>query len=216
MQRIRTACLLAVATLIAPAVVSAEEMKADAIGSGIVFRDCDQCPEMVVVLAGEFVMGSPPGEAGRMNTEGPQHAVTIAAPFAAGKYEVTFEEWDACVADGGCDGYRPDDAGWGRGRRPVINVSWRDAEAYAAWLSSKTGHDYRLPSEAEWEYAARAGTTTPFWTGQTISDTQANFSLRQSAEVGAYPPNPWGLHEMNGNVAEFVGGVLSASLHELS
>ena len=127
---------------------------------GEVFRDCGVCPEMVVIPAGDFVMGSPENEEGRYGSEGPQHRVRIEQPFALGKTEVTFAEWDACIADGGCDGYRADDEGWGRGQRPAINVSWKDAKAYLGWLSRKTGHAYRLASESEWEYAGRAGTTT--------------------------------------------------------
>ena len=99
----------------------------------------------------------------------------LAQPFAVGVYEVTFAEWDACVRDGGCDWYPPN-RGWGRGRRPVIHVSWEDAQQYAAWLSGRTGEQYRLLSEAEWEYVARAGTTTPFHTGQTISTEVANYN----------------------------------------
>jgi len=110
-------------------------------------RDCADCPEMVLIPAGTFTMGSPAGEAQRYDAEGPQHRVTIAKPFALGKYEVTFAEWDACTAAGGC-AHRPGDQGWGRGRRPVIDVSWDDAKAYVAWLSRKTGKTYRLPSEA--------------------------------------------------------------------
>ena len=176
--------------------------------SGVVFRDCDHCPEMVAVPAGEFVMGSPRGESDlRSNSEGPQHSVTIAEPFAAGRYEVTFAEWDTCVNRGGCLGYRPP-ADYGRGRQPVINVSWRDVQAYLAWLRLDTGHPYRLLSEAEWEYAARAGTTTPFWTGQTISPAQANFNPSnlggENKAVGSYPPNSWGLYDTSGNVREWV------------
>ena len=118
------------------------------------FRDCDACPEMVVVPEGSFMMGSPASEKGRDGDEGPVHRVTFEQPFAVGKYEVTFAEWDACVAGGGCNGYRPNDIGWGRGRRPVIEVSWDDAQAYVRWLSEKTGEAYRLLSEAEWEYVA--------------------------------------------------------------
>jgi formylglycine-generating enzyme required for sulfatase activity len=133
------------------------------------FKECDRCPEMVVVQAGELIMGSPEGEIDRSPEEGPLHTVVFAKPFGVGRFAVTFEEWDACVADGGCDGHVPSDEGWGRGRRPVINVSWSDAKAYVAWLSRRTGADYRLLSEAEWEYVARAGTTTPYWWGASLS-----------------------------------------------
>src|SRR5262249_38547432 len=115
-----------------------------------------------------------PGENQQLQKE-KQSAITIARPFAVGKFGVTFDEWDACVASGGCNGYRPNDEGWGRGRQPVINVSWQDAKAYAAWLSKKTGATYRLPSEAEREYVTRAGTTTPFWWGNKYTTAQANF-----------------------------------------
>ena len=91
------------------------------------FKECTNCPEMVVVPAGSFTMASPPSEPGHSADEGPQHTVTIARQFAVGRFEVTFDEWDACAADGGCNGYKPSDEGWGRGRRPVINVSWDDA-----------------------------------------------------------------------------------------
>jgi hypothetical protein len=107
------------------------------------FKECDKCPEMVVVPAGSFTMGSPANEPERQNNEGPQHHVTIGKAFAVGKFAVTFDEWDACVADGGCKGYRPSDSGWGRGRQPAINVSWDDAKAYVAWLNGRTGKGYR-------------------------------------------------------------------------
>jgi formylglycine-generating enzyme required for sulfatase activity len=171
---------------------------------------------MVVIPAGSFTMGSPDDEELRTDDEGPQHPVTIAKPFALGKYEVTFAEWDACVADRGCE-HQANDRGWGRGQGPVIDVSWNDAKAYAAWLSRKTGKIYRLPSEAEWEYAARAGTTTPFSTGATISTDQANYNgehvygrgrkgvyRKQTIPVGSFAPNPFGLHDMHGNVWEWV------------
>ena len=119
------------------------------------FRECDKCPEMVVVPAGSFIMGSPDNELNRAKYEGPQHHVTFARQLAVGKFSVTFEEWDACVEDGGCNGYSPKDEGWGRRRRPVINVSWNDANAYVAWLSVKTGKIYRLLSEAEREHVAK-------------------------------------------------------------
>ena len=183
--------------------------------SGDVFEDCDACPTMVVVPAGSFMMGSSDHERERMADEG-LHLVTLPRPFAVGKFEVTFAEWDACVSAGGCT-YRPKDNGWGRGRRPVINVSWEDTKTYVSWLSRKTGKAYRLLSEAEWEYAARAGTTTPFSTGRTITTDQANFNGRetyngsgkgvsrgQTTNVGRFPANRFGLHDMHGNVWERV------------
>ncbi|MDE2794703.1 MAG: formylglycine-generating enzyme family protein [Gemmatimonadota bacterium] len=136
---------------------------------GAVFRDCAVCPEMIVVPAGSFTMGSPNTEEGRYDDEGPQHLVAIDAPFAVGIHEVTFEEWDACTSGGGCLGYRPDDRGLGRGRIPVIEVNWADAQAYLRWLSRKTGKRYRLLTEAEWEYVARAGTRTARYWGDNDS-----------------------------------------------
>ena len=135
------------------------------------FRDCARCPQMVVIPAGDFTMGSPPSA---LQAEA-QHRVTIAAPFAVGKFAVTFEEWDDCVKGGGCTGYRPDGQGWGRGRHPAIDISWDLAKAYVEWLAAKTGKPYRLLTEAEWEYSARAGTTTKFSTGDTISPRLANY-----------------------------------------
>jgi Sulfatase-modifying factor enzyme 1/TIR domain len=127
-----------------------------ALKPGQTFNECAQdCPEMVVIPAGSFTMGSPLSERGRAPVEGPEHTVTIAKPFSLSKYEVTFDDWDACVTGGGCNGYRPNDGGYGRGRQPVLNVDWNDAQAYVAWLSQVTGEAYRLPSEAEYEYAAR-------------------------------------------------------------
>ncbi len=181
---------------------------------GTVFRDCADCPEMVVIPPGSFTMGSPESEPQRMD-EGPQHTVTISKPFAAGKFELTFDEWDACVREGGCS-HKPDDRGWGRGKRPVINVSWQDAKAYTAWLSRKTGRTYRLLTEAEWEYAARSGTTTAFYFGNTITPQQANYDPRsayaggpvgthrgQTSAVGSYAANAFGLYDMHGNAAEW-------------
>jgi hypothetical protein len=149
---------------------------------------------MIALPAGGFTMGSPEDEIERDDDEGPEHFVTIARPFAVGRYEVTFEEWDACVAGGGCGGYRPPDRGWGRGRQPVIAVSWRDAGAYVAWLRERTGEPYRLLSEAEWEYAARAGGATRYWWGDHIGWDNANcrgcgspWDGQQTAPVGQLP-----------------------------
>jgi formylglycine-generating enzyme required for sulfatase activity len=183
-------------------------------GAITAFRDCAGCPRMVVIPAGEFTMGSPDSEPFRAAET--QHRVTIAAPFAVSKFEITFDEWRACVKDGGCGGYRPDDQHWGRGKRPVIDVSWESAKVYVNWLSRKTGKPYRLLSEAEWEYAARAGTTTPYSTGNTIAPSQANYdgsgdgsgpsdvNRQKTMPVGSFPANGFGLHDMHGNAAEWV------------
>lgn len=181
------------------------------------FKECDVCPEMVVVPSGSFVMGSPPNEPGREASEGPQHKVTFAREFAVGRFAVTFDEWDACVADGGCDGYKPGDKNFGRGNRPVINISWKHARSYAAWLSRKTARTYRLLSEAEREYVTRAGTTVPYWFGATISSREANFNALipgpgsargsisdKTVPVDRFAPNPWGLYQVHGNVQEWV------------
>lgn len=186
-----------------------------AMSPGSSFRDCDICPEMVVIPAGTFTMGSPPNEPERDADEGPQHQVRISRAFAVGKYEVTFGEWDACVRENGCN-HNPDDRGWGRGRRPVINVSWNDAKRYLEWLSGKADKNYRLLSEAQWEYVARAGTTTAFSFGERIAPHQANYdtsvsyagspaaaSAHQTMAVGSYPANAFGLHDIHGNVWEW-------------
>jgi formylglycine-generating enzyme required for sulfatase activity len=170
---------------------------------------------MVVIPAGSFMMGSPANEpewqsygVPRGSYELPQHGVTL-GPFAIGKTEVTFAQWDACVAAGGCNAYKPSDQGWGRGSRPVVNVSWKDAQAYIDWLGRETGQPYRLPSEAEWEYAARAGTTTRYAFGDAITPKDANYGLNvgKTTEVGTYPPNAFGLYDMHGNVWEWVEDV---------
>ena len=200
---------------------NAQEKQEDASAAGgRVFRDCPVCPEMVVVPAGEFMMGSPESERGRGSDEGPQRKVAIRA-FAMGKFEVTFAQWDACAAEGGCK-HRPHDETWGRGRRPVINVSWHDATDFVAWIARKTGKTYRLPTEAEWEYAARGITKAsaphpPFSTGTTINYKQANYDAnftygdgkmglfrQKTVEVGRFPRNAFGLHDMHGNVWEWV------------
>ena len=191
------------------------------------FSDCPKCPEMVVVPAGAFTMGSPSSEDERDGDEGPLRRVTIPAPFAVSKYEVTFSQWDACVAAGGCRSYRPDDEGWGRGRRPVINVSWEDAKAYVDWLSRTTGKRYRLLTEAEWEYAARAGTqASRYWGENTRKQcdhangfddsaknevdqvfwraAQCDDGSRYTSPIGQFGENSFGLSDMLGNVREWV------------
>jgi formylglycine-generating enzyme required for sulfatase activity len=186
-------------------------------------KDCADCPEMVVVPAGKFMMGSPSSEPGHDENEAPLHAVTFAKPFAIGKYEVTFDEWDACVAAKACAAV-PDD-GWGRGRRPVIYVNFEMAAGYARWLTKQTGKSYRVPSEAEWEYAARGGTTTPWFWGDTSTPAcefgnvgdesvkaehpdwplhSCNDGYAKTSPVGSFKPNKFGLHDTAGNVWEWV------------
>jgi formylglycine-generating enzyme required for sulfatase activity len=180
------------------------------------FKECaseqgtDYCPEMVVVPAGSFLMGSPPTEKGRYATEGPQHTVTIAEPFAVAKFELTFDEWDTCATYGNCP-QGVSDSGWGRRQQPVINVTWDDAQRYAAWLSKMTGKPYRLLTETEYEYATRAGTQTAYPWGDGIGKNNANcngcgskWDGRRTAPVGSFQPNALGLYDMVGNVYEWV------------
>lgn len=166
-------------------------------------------PEMVVIPAGSFRMGCVSGvRCG--DAELPVHEVTIPQAFAVSKHEVTFAQWEACVSAGGCS-HRPDDEGWGRGNRPVVNVSWDDAQEYVSWLSTETGAEYRLLSESEWEYAARAGTSTAYSWGNEIGSGRANCSgcgsrwdWEGTAPVGSFGANGLGLHDMHGNVFEWV------------
>ena len=196
---------------------------------GQIFQECKDCPQMVVVPRGTAILGSPTGEPGRQSNEAAPHSVTIDKPFAVGRYAVTFDDWAACVAGGGCNGYKPDDNGFGRGKRPVIFVSWNDANAYVNWLKHKTGQPYRLLSESEWEYAARGCTKTdcpdtPFWFGDIAPDL-ANYDSRYSYEgspkadheVATVPvdqgkPNPFGLTNMLGNVQQWVEDCWNADL----
>lgn len=173
-------------------------------------------PLMVSIPAGKFIMGCinnapcPPEEK-------PKTSITI-HPFTISKYEITFSQWDQCYNDKGCDHY-PDDNNWGRGNRPVINVNWNDTQQYLIWLSKKEGKTFRLASEAEWEYAARAGTTTATPYGNCIQPSHANFDSRfgytafkcqhkpaykgQTTPVGSYPENRYGLNDMIGNISEW-------------
>ena len=188
------------------------------------FQDCSSCPWMETIEGGTFKMGSPPEEAGREPSEAPLHEVKILNPFAIGRFKVSFEEWDKCVADGGCNGYRPDDDGWGRGGQPVISVSWEDARAYTDWLAKKTSKHYRLPSEAEWEYAARARTWGPFSFKGKISPDKANYRATETYDGSApgiyrgrtvpvtmFQPNAFGLYQVHGNVWEWMEDCWSGS-----
>ena len=190
-----------------PQVLSAEAERA--LKPKSLFKECArQCPEMIVLPAGRFMMGSPDEEKDRFGDEDPRHEVTIAAPFAVSKTEVTFPEWDACVAAGACARVS-DSAGWGRDGRPVINVSWDDAKQYVAWLSRMTGKAYRLLTEAEWEYAARAGSTARFAFGDDEGQLDRHAWYNRNSDnrtqpVGQKLANSFGLHDMHGNVFEWV------------
>ena len=162
------------------------------------FRDCTLCPELVVLPAGAFVMGSPAKEEYRSAHEGPRQRVEFGYRLAVGKYEITYAEWDRCVVAGGCT-RRPEIKQQRRARHPITRVSWHDAQAYTGWLSQKTGKPYRLLSEAEWEYAARAGATRAW-----IRDSEDDDGIAFPTDVGRYRPNRFGLHDMLANVAEWV------------
>ena len=177
---------------------------------GNTFQDCAECPKMVVVPPGRFTMGASRDEAHHKDNEEPLHRVDISW-FAVGVYEVTFDEWYACVDAGGCGNYIPDDEGWSRRNRPVMNVSWEDAQSYVRWLSVRTGKTYRLLSESEWEYVARAGTETAYSWGDSIGANRANcdgcgsqWDGKQTAPVGSFAANAWGVYDMHGNVREWV------------
>ena len=180
------------------------------------FRECDGCPEMVVMPKGSFTMGTPMTEVDRYKGEDPLHRVTIARSFAVGRFTISFDEWDACLADGGCNGNKGDDGGFGRGRMPAHGINFEAAQAYLAWLSRKVGRTYRLPSESEREYFTRAGTKTAFWFGQTISQQNANYQSgtpygggprgvdsKRPVVVDSYAPNPFGLYQVHGNYQEW-------------
>ncbi|MDT8319916.1 MAG: bifunctional serine/threonine-protein kinase/formylglycine-generating enzyme family protein [Xanthomonadales bacterium] len=195
---------------------------------GSVFQDCPSCPEMVVVPAGSFWQGTDESAPGALRMETPQRMVSFARPFAVGVFEVTFAQWDECTADGGCT-TRPVDNGWGRGDRPVIMVSWNDAQEYTAWLSSKTGQAYSLPSESQWEYAARAGEESEWLGGDparvceygNVAGAETGFGWQHDAcsdptvaetlPAGTLRPNAFGVHDAIGNVAEWTLDCLNLS-----
>jgi formylglycine-generating enzyme required for sulfatase activity len=223
--RSRRACLAAALILALPllvhgAGVTAQPSPASSIGSPLsaeqeralepkdTFQECSGCPVMMVVSAGSFVMGSPASEPDRKDYEGPQHAVTIARQFAVGQFALTYEEWNACFDDGGCSNGQSRDQDVRR--LPVESVSWDDANAYLAWLTKKTGKPYRLLSEAEYEYAARAGTQTAYPWGNAVGNNNARCngcdSRREgehTAPVGSFAANGFGLYDMVGNVWEW-------------
>ena len=183
---------------------------AESLGLGPVFRDPlkdgSEGPKMVLIPPGSFLMGAPESDNEAEACEKPQHRVSIARPFAIGRYAVTFDEYDRFSAATGRE--NPSDKDWGRARRPVINVSWNDSVAYCAWLSEQTGRYYRLPTEAEWEYAARAGTATRWSFGkeQHVLANHAWFGGHSGSKthpVGEKRPNPWGLYDIHGNVEEW-------------
>jgi formylglycine-generating enzyme required for sulfatase activity len=214
----------------------AEQQGKPAVGNlapGRVFRDVDApwCPELVVIPTGEFMMGSTEAERQwaikqdakqkRVASEKPEHRVKIEHRLAIGCYPVTFEEWDRYADDGAwhrsecLKPYRPHDEDWGRGKQPLINVSWDDIQGYLRWLRGKTGHLYRLLSEAEWEYACRAGLKTRYHVGSKITHHDANFGEKvgRTTEVGFYTPNAWGLYDMHGNVWEWVEDCWNNNYH---
>jgi formylglycine-generating enzyme required for sulfatase activity len=175
---------------------------------GDVFRDCEACPEMIELKPGAFLMGSPVLEVGRDANEGPRRLVTISNPFALGRFEVTSAQWNACVADGGCGDLLGADQTPSDGNIPVV-VGWDDAKKYVNWLSDKTGFAYYLPSEKEWEYAARAGTTSAYPWGDSEGQGFANCKSCGSrpsnglSRVGSFAANPFGFYDMHGNVREW-------------
>lgn len=207
-------------------VADCDPQAAQQLAPGDVFQDCDIAPEMVVVPAGSFMMGSPQSEARRREHESLPRQVTIPKPFAVGKFEITFDEMEACERMGGCDGVVTDDESFGHGRRPVLNARWRDARRYVEWLAEVTGKPYRLLAEAEWEYAARAGSDgTRYWEDEAdyckymngydesgyefhgfvfyfVDPIPCDDGYAGTAPVGSFLPNAFGLYDMMGNADE--------------
>ena len=216
--------LLLVAVAMCPVDVAAQSREAslnDDRAAGETFTDAlasgGAGPLMVVIPAGSFRMGCVNDDGECISDEFPVHAVNVPR-FALAKHEVTFAEWDACLDAGGCNGYRPHDRGWGRGDRPAVRVPWNDAQAYVAWLSQQTGGQYRLPSESEWEYAARAGTQSKYHWGGRVGANRANcdgcgspWDGEKTAPVGSFAPNAWGLHDIHGNVLEWTADCVNQS-----
>ena len=198
----------ALAAQLCPGILLAQPSE-PAVKPGSAFQDCaNACPVMIVIPAGTFMMGSPDGELDWEATGRPRHEVVIANAFAVSKFEVTYAEWDACAAAGACP--HAEDS-WGRGQMPVTNVSWSDARRYLAWLSRSAGKEYRLLTEAEWEYVARAGSTSRYGWGDDPGKGNANcdgcgsrWDLKQTAPVGSFEPNAFGLYDLHGNVWEWV------------
>lgn len=210
---------------------------------GDTFTECAACPEMIVLAAGEFLMGSPEDEAERRENE-KQRRITFARDFAMATTPVTWNQWEACVRDNWCEGAAIDQAirlnpdgspnenyrDYGRGTRPAVGMDWYDAQRFVGWLNWKTGNDdaYRLPSEAQWEYAARAGTTTAFPWGDELDYDYGNFGQRdqglgghvegrdrwmdEMSPVASFPANAWGLYDMHGNIFEWTEDCYEADL----
>lgn len=184
----------------APVIQQGQKLK-----PGDIFRDCEACPEMVVVPAGLYLMGSD-----KYKSEKPKRLIRFRKAFAIGRFETTHDEWQACLDAAGCK-HKPHDHKWGTNRMPVINVSHAMVQNYAKWLSKKTRQTYRLPSEAEWEYVARAGSKKNYWFGDLVGENRVNcrkcgspWSGIGNAPVGSFPPNPWGVYDMHGNAFEWV------------
>ncbi len=173
-------------------------------GASLPFKDCDACPEMVTLPAGTFVQGDDGGD----KRERPAHRVTLLSYFAIGRHEVTVGEWQACVAAGACGAVAGTDES--ADKTPIRNVNWNEAQDYVRWLSGRAGRTYRLPSESEWEYAARGGTQSRYWWGSELGigmvacrSCGGPWNKASPGPVGAFPANPFGLHGMNGSVAEW-------------
>ena len=171
-----------------------------------IFKDCRLCPELVAIKPGTFIMGSNEGP----KTHYPAHRVSIDYPFAIGRFEVTFKEWNYCVEKKACR-HRPDDHKWGQIKRPVINITWDQANIYLKWLSNHTKYKYRLPSESEWEYVNRAGSITRFWWGDSVGSNNANckdcrsiWSGKSTAPIGSFKSNSFSVFDTTGNVFEWV------------